>query len=359
MKINFIGGLKTVMSNRDSMHNYFGWPTSTRLKNGKIAVGASGFRLGHVCPFGKSIISYSEDEGETFTAPAPVIDTVLDDRDAGLCPFGESGLIFTSFNNSVEFQRKSNERPDAATKAYINAYLDTVSKKAEAEALGITYRISYDNGVSFGKIMKSPITSPHGPMELKDGSILWVGTSYKNGYDIVAYRMDTVNGKMEYVGEVDTSNIKALGRTPCEPHAIELDDGKIICHIRAQSYGAVNVFTLYQTESSDGGKTWTEPKQIIGDLEGAPSHILKHSSGVLIATYGHREPPYGIKVTFSHDGGESWSESSYLYDQGATHDLGYPSTVELTDGSLLTVFYSKSDVNAPCMIFGQKWRFED
>ena len=38
MKIKFIGGLKTVMSNRDSMHNYFGWPTSVRLKNGKIAV---------------------------------------------------------------------------------------------------------------------------------------------------------------------------------------------------------------------------------------------------------------------------------------------------------------------------------
>ena len=187
-----------------------------------------------------------------------------------------------------------------------------------------------------------------------DGGKSW--TEVKEGDTVRGLSMP--NGK-ELVGEVDTSNIKALGRTPCEPHAIELDDGQIICHIRAQIYGAAKVLTLYQTESSDGGKTWTEPKQIIGDLEGAPSHILKHSSGVLIATYGHREPPYGIKVTFSHDGGESWSESSYLYDQGATGDLGYPSTVELTDGSLLTVFYSKSDVNAPCMIFGQKWRFED
>ena len=83
---------------------------------------------------------------------------------------------------------------------------------------------------------------------------------------------------------------------------------------------------------------------------------MKHSSGVLIATYGHREPPYGIKVTFSHDGGESWSESSYLYDQGATHDLGYPSTVELTDGSLLTVFYAKLDHDGEALILAQKWR---
>lgn len=72
MKINSIGGLKTVISNRDSMHNYFGWPTSARLKNGKIAVGASGFRLGHVCPFGKSVISYSDDISGDLGYPSTV-----------------------------------------------------------------------------------------------------------------------------------------------------------------------------------------------------------------------------------------------------------------------------------------------
>ena len=109
MKITKIGSTKIVMSNPESKHNYFAWPTAARLQNGKIAVGASGFRLGHICPFGKSVISYSDNDGETYTAPAAVIDTVLDDRDVGLCPFGDNGLIFTSFNNTVEFQRKTNQ----------------------------------------------------------------------------------------------------------------------------------------------------------------------------------------------------------------------------------------------------------
>ena len=99
MKIIQIGDPKIVMDNPNSHHNYFGWPTVARLQNGKIAVAASGFRLRHVCPFGKAVMSVSEDEGAHYTAPAPIIDTVLDDRDTGLCPFGESGLVLTSFNN--------------------------------------------------------------------------------------------------------------------------------------------------------------------------------------------------------------------------------------------------------------------
>ncbi|MBQ8552488.1 MAG: hypothetical protein IJ428_06720 [Clostridia bacterium] len=63
MKITPIGSPETVMHNPDSRHNYFAWPTVTRLQNGKLAVVASGFRLFHVCPFGKTVISYSEDDG--------------------------------------------------------------------------------------------------------------------------------------------------------------------------------------------------------------------------------------------------------------------------------------------------------
>ncbi|MBQ1244426.1 MAG: exo-alpha-sialidase, partial [Clostridia bacterium] len=106
MKIEKIGGLQTVMSNPDSKHNYFGWPTIARLKNGRIAVAASGFRLKHVCPFGKTVLSISEDECKTFSRPMPIIDTPLDDRDGGLMTFGEAGVMITAFNNTADFQRQ-------------------------------------------------------------------------------------------------------------------------------------------------------------------------------------------------------------------------------------------------------------
>ena len=359
MKVQLIGELKTVMSNRDGIHNYFAWPTLTRLKNGRLAVGASGFRLFHVCPFGKGVLSYSDDGGKTYTSPATVFDTVLDDRDVGLCPFGESGLIATSFNNRVEFQRVQNQkRTDSPKKSYIDAYLDLVSPEAEEAVLGSTYRISLDDGVTFGPILKSPITSPHGPTELQSGEILWVGTSFESGCDILAYRLHSTEGRMEYVGEIDTSGIKGDGGVPGEPYAIETDDGRILCHIRADFPG-YRSFTLYQSESFDGGKTWTTPVQILPEGEGAPSHILKHSSGALICAYGHRRSPNGIKVMISRDGGNTWGEGEYLYRHPTTYDLGYPSTVELSDGSLLTVFYTRGNSEGEGMILAQKWSFTE
>ena len=105
MRITKIGAPEIIMQNPDSCHNYFAWPTVARLKNGKIAVVASGFRLGHLCPFGKAVISYSEDDGKSYTAPAPIIDTYLDDRDSGILAFGESSVMVTSFNNTTAFQK--------------------------------------------------------------------------------------------------------------------------------------------------------------------------------------------------------------------------------------------------------------
>ena len=41
----------------------------------------------------------------------------------------------------------------------------------------------------------------------------------------------------------------------------------------------------------------------------------------------------------SNDQGRTWSEPLTISDDGVGGDLGYPSTVQLADGSLLTVWY--------------------
>ena len=125
----------------------------------------------------------------------------------------------------------------------------------------------------------------------------------------------------------------------CEPHAIQLPDGKIVVHIRVQRGGEHRIFTVYQCESYDNGRTFTKPHQLLGDWGGSPAHLLLHSGGTLISAYGYREAPDGVRVMFSRDGGETWDTDWVLYDGGANGDLGYPATVELADGSLLTVYY--------------------
>lgn len=372
MKIEKLGKSTTVMNNPYGKANYFAWPSIARLQNGKIAVTASGYRYAHVCPFGKAVISYSEDEGKTYTAPAPVIGTPLDDRDSGVLAFGKSNVMVTSFNNTVQFQKEHlghGLTPGYDQKkfnAFFEKYLETISPEEEQKYLGSLFRISNDCGVTFGEIKKSPISSPHGPCVLHDGTILWVGKvfseddTYNEKIVIKAYKI-APDGAMEFMGEIPSINVDKERLILCEPHAIELPDKKIICHIRAQRYTPTKCtyFTTYQSESLNGGKTWSKPHRILDLLGGAPAHLLLHSSGILISTYGYREKPYGIKVMFSKDNGETWDSGYDLYTNEIGPDLGYPCSIELKDGSILTVFYAHETKDSPATIMQQKWRFEN
>lgn len=377
MNIQLIGPSRTIMSNPGSLHNYFGWPSVARLQDGRIAVAASGYRITHICPFGKAVLSYSADEGETYTRPAPIIDTVLDDRDAGIVPAsfsaaGANRVIFTSFNNTVQFQRKrcltsSYDMPQdhEARRAYCMAYLDLVTPEAEAAALGSTYCISEDGGTTFGPVRISPVTSPHGPAALQDGSWLWVGRKFFTGgmssdqYNHIQAYSVHADGTMEYAGEIENIWEDGVLLEAHEPHAVQLPDGTIICHIRVQQSGDKPYFTLYQSESNDGGHTWTKPHAILDPLGGAPAHLLYHSSGVLISVYSYREMPYGIRAMLSRDGGRTWEKDFVLYENPLTKDLGYPATAELSDGSLLTVFYGHTEAHGPAVILQQKWKLID
>ncbi len=359
MKIQILEEAKTIMNNPDSKHNYFAWPTIAKLQNGEIAVGASGYRLSHICPFGKACISYSKDNGKTYTRPAPVIDSVMDDRDVGLCTFGKSGLIVTSFTYSVSraFLRKIMEAGweqcvKGQEKEYVLSYLDTITDEEEEKYLATEFKISRDFGTTFSEIYHSPVTSPHGPIELQDGTILWVGENYKQK-KIEAHKIFP-DGSMEKIGEIEpvSENEKVLGF--CEPYAVQLKDGTIVCHIRI-----LQDFSLFQSVSNDNGKTWTKPERILKPQGGAPSFLMEHSSGVLVGVYGYRENPYGIRVMFSKDGGVTWDTDYVLYETEISADIGYPSIIELEDNSILTVFYAKDKKTNQTVIMQNRWSFTE
>ena len=359
MNIIFNQVPRVIMENPTGKHNYFAWPTAVMLQDGRIAVAASGFRLRHVCPFGKTVVAFSRDNGESYSPPVAVIDTVLDDRDGGLMPFGEKDLVVTSFNNRVSFQRSR------AQSDYDTAYLDSVTPEAEAAALGANFRISHDGGETFGPILKSPVTSPHGPAPLPDGTALWLGNpfAYEEGADtnrIEAHRLYP-DGRLEYMGTVPKVPMEKDVYW-CEPHATVLDGGRILCHIRVQNYKE-SIFTLFQTESDDLGKTWTAPRQLLADCGGAPGHLLKLKNGMLLCVYSFRGNPYGtapfaIKAMFSADGGKTWDADHVLFEGEGSWDMGYPSTVELPNGELLTVFYVRPGKDDPAVIWQTKWRIE-
>jgi hypothetical protein len=165
-----------------------------------------------------------------------------------------------------------------------------------------------------------------------------------------------LDGTTELVGKVPAVMDGDVEPLLCEPHAIQLKDGRILTHIRAHAAGT-DIFTTYQSESSDGGKTWTEPVRILDRAGGAPAHLMYHSSGALISVYGYRNAPYGVRAMFSFDEGKTWDKDHDIYINGIGPDLGYPSTVELNDGTLLTVFYARPTEESPAVVMQQRWTF--
>ncbi|MGI6671604.1 MAG: sialidase family protein [Christensenellales bacterium] len=368
MKLIQTAPAQIICHNPDSVFGYFGWPSIARLPDGTLAMVASGFRMAHVCPFGKGIICYSRDEGRTWTAPAAVIDTVLDDRDCGLVPFGRNRVMLTSFNNTLDFQRRVNARRgdnEAPMRGLVNAYLDYAAATGlEQQHLGSTCKISEDGGYTFGALFKSPVTAPHGPCVLQDGSLLYIGRRFSqdDSFDggekpyIECWAL-TGQDTWAYVSAIPNVQDEYGVLASCEPHAIQLPDGKILVHIRVQRGGEHPVFTVYQSVSTDDGRTFSAPMPLLPVKGGSPAHLLRHSSGVLLSAYGHREQPYGIRVMFSRDDGATWDTAWTLSDDGESGDLGYPATVELKDGSLLTVYYQK--IGGKSVIYGRNWRMPE
>ena len=138
-RANILSPVRVICENEGSMFNYFAWPTVTRLPDGRLAFYASGMRTRHVCPFGKVTVTYSEDDGKTWSKPEILVNTPLDDRDAGVAVSGNR-VCLTTFNNTVEFQRGVLESetfaPDVEKAA--REYLDSVDAKAAEEKEPLT-----------------------------------------------------------------------------------------------------------------------------------------------------------------------------------------------------------------------------
>jgi len=96
--------------------------------------------------------------------------------------------------------------------------------------------------------------------------------------------------------------------------------------------------------SRDRGKRWSKPVPVTRDGE-HPADLCLLQSARLLLTFGRRIRPYGCGALLSGDGGESWNldrEVLLAGDGALTTDLGYPSTVQMADGTIVTLLYYAS-----------------
>ncbi|TBL79049.1 sialidase family protein [Paenibacillus thalictri] len=115
-----------------------------------------------------------------------------------------------------------------------------------------------------------------------------------------------------------------------------------------------------QFGTTDGGKTWTFQQRVT--MAGVhPAHVTRLDSGFLLMTCGIRlKNNWGIGVCVSKDGGDSWSRMAGLCNFGQLSDGGYPATVQLSDGELLTHYYASGVPFHERYFVGQvKWQYSE
>lgn len=335
---------------------YCGWPTLARRSNGQLMLVWSGGREAHVCPFGRVEWMLSHDEGKTWTWPRTLLDSATDDRDAGVLETAEGTLLATTFTSEAwesVFDRAQNWDAEKTERwQAVRRRLPDEARKAE---LGTWMIRSTDGGLSWSSRYRVPVNSPHGPVQLKDGRLLYAGVALWETPRRVGVAHSRDDGQTwEWLGDIeardgdDTTNYHEL-------HAVEAADGRIIAQIR--NHNTQSRYETLQTHSDDGGKTWATPYSI--GVWGYPSHLLRLKDDRLLMSYGHRRAPVGNLARLSDDGGRSWSEPLTISDDATSTDLGYPSTVQLSDGSLLSVWYEKLEGSTNAVLRQAHWRLEE
>lgn len=348
-----------VISRRPELYN--GWSTVARRRSGELLLSYSGGREGHVCPFGRVELMRSTDEGRTWSEPQILSDTLIDDRDSGVLETRKGTLLVTTFTSlayepmlAKAEKLKAGQRGawDPKRLARWQAARDRLTAEQRKAKLGVWVLRSTDGGRTWSQPYDSLVNSPHGPIQLSDGRLLYAGKDLWRPKERVGVCQSLDDGQTwQWLAELPVRP-GDQSRNYHELHAVEAADGRLVLQIR--NHNAANSGETLQSESTDGGRTWTMPHSI--GVWGLPSHLLRLRDNRLLMTYGHRRPPFGNQARVSTDGGRTWSAPLVISGDGLGGDLGYPSTVELSDGSLLTVWYESMKGIRGAVLRQARWK---
>jgi len=128
-----------------------------------------------------------------------------------------------------------------------------------------------------------------------------------------------------------------------EPIAVELPDKRVKMFMRTR------MGYLYESESDDGGMTWTQEHPTAIRMPQAPFTVKTDPfSGFLFIVWDHSFPSHislyprsPICLGVSRDGGEKW-ESIMELDSNPNQNYGYPSLYFKEDEILVTYYWNET-----------------
>ena len=306
----------------------------TKLKTGRILhvfrldPGISG---NHVGNGGTIVKRYSDDDGKTWTSPVTIYKDSLDDRVS-------SGGVLDNGNIVIFFGRYK------TISTWGGSYIDynLISSSDNGETWSKLIPLSGVNGIQSGIFKIETIPG-------------YFSTTYNNNYADIRYSSDGYNWDSVYY-KWDYTKTKQFNLY--EPTIASIGDGRLIALFRQENN------PLYQSVSSDYGKTWTMPDTtsianyyycvapfnvydsklrklitITSDRRGGSYSDLNNKSGLWV----YCNNPDSV---FDNPNGYNNPQFINRSNHNTFRLLGYPSVTKLNDSTFLVIYsddYKKSN----------------
>lgn len=328
-------------------HEYCAWPAITRTANGDILVTYCRSDE-HMGPSGAILAVRSRDEGQTWSSPTVVRDSLLDDRECGITRLSDGRLLVHVWSTHHTREAYGKMREFSYEPDVIESWLSQVACREylhAADQRGGWMMVSVDDGATWSLHGPGP-DSIHGGIQLASGDIL-VATGREHDGTIgmeCASPDDLVWTRRATFQSPDLPD-RRFG----EPNLVQLPTGRVLMMLRSTAVPYDDESpgnSLWVAWSDDEGTNWSEAQPT--GLWGYPPHLLALSDGRILCSYGYRRNPYGERACISEDGMQ-WDRANevVLRDDADSSDLGYPASIELEPGRILTVYYQSPHQSPP------------
>ena len=188
-------------------------------------------------------------------------------------------------------------------------------------------------------------------VELPDGGLLMplhgsIGREFqpREGETLRCFvlRSDDGGANWEYWATVGYDPGHILGWA--EQGLTRLDDGTLVSMMRTSVKPSRND-NMWIACSEDDGASWSLPRRT--PLWGFPPDLIQLQDGRVLAVYGHRKEPDGVRGCVSDDG-LTWDlDNEFVIRGGGFADpavpqywhTGYPTVVQLEDGTIVCAYH--------------------
>ena len=263
----------------------------------------------------------SDDQGGTWTE---IGRTPLVGKEPALAALPDGALVLTAQN--MDYRKSAADRR-------MNAYRSIDG--------GRTWReMAIDEG-------ESRYPYPRNIIVDKDGSLLYLRA---RGDDIETCRSADAGDTWTFTPGKVNWEAKDIAHTLfAEVGVLRMRDGRLLATLRREipKTSGEGFEDTFLTRSTDDGQTWSRPWRASGTAE-VHGYLTELADGRLLLSYASYHLPYGAAAVTSGDGGKTWNRERPLQlAVSATCYAGWPFTLELADGSLITSYattiYTKKD----------------